>query len=253
MKAAVDALDSVPHSDPDFGAAAERFDALMNVARDRTEVLNTSSPDVDFLRSLLTEEPPVIVSPTDGDGATGGITIDASGQAQSVVFLGAAGNDTYTGSQHGDTIDAGRGADSITLTNAGGLTTAGKSDTLVFEAGDSQLDSNADAHDIIDNFGTAGGGGAVDIIDLGAFDFSGQQASGIANKGPLAAADVNGTTLTQNDFFVSGAARGVAIGTNGGDTYVFVDVNKNGDFEAASDLFFQLVGVTDVTLANFGF
>ena len=36
-------------------------------------------------------------------------------------------------------------------------------------------------------------------------------------------------------------------------TYVFVDVNRSGDFEAASDLFIELLGTADLTQNNFVF
>jgi hypothetical protein len=256
MKMAIDALDAVRHDDPDFGAAAQRFHNGLEIAEHVTEGLNTSSVDISVLQGLLEQGRLVTVDPVaDGatSGATGGITFDASGQAQSVVFLGAAGADNYTSSPHGDTIRAGRGPDTLTLTNAGGLATAGKADTLIFSAGDSQLTVSANGHDVVDNFGTAAAGGALDVIDLGAFGFAGQQASALANKGALPAAVIDGSTLTHSGFFVSGVARGVAIGTNGGDTFVFVDVDKDTSFNAVTDLFLQLNGVTDLTLANFGF
>lgn len=189
------------------------------------------------------------VTKINASSATGQVSIDASGAAQAVEFLGGSADDTYAGTAGGDTINAGKGADAITLGAAGGGL-----DTLIFVAGDSVLNAKANGADSIANFGTTAGGGALDIIDLGAFGFTGQQASALANKGALANSVVDGTTLTQADFFLSGGVdRGVAIGTNGGDTYVFVDVNKDGDFNAADDLFIALTGVTDVTLANFGF
>lgn len=181
--------------------------------------------------------------------ATGQVSVDASNAAQAVEFLGGSANDTYVASAGGDTINAGKGADGITLD--GGFVAV---DTLIFVVGDSVLNAKANGHDAITNFGTTAGGGALDVIDLGAFGFTGQQSSALANKGALANGVVDGTTLTQADFFLSGGVdRGVAIGTNGGDTYVFIDVDKDGDFNAASDLFIQLVGVTDVSLGNFGF
>jgi hypothetical protein len=188
------------------------------------------------------------LSKIDGTAATGKITVDASGQAQSVLFVGGSAADTYTGTDFGDTVHTVGGADVVTLG-----ATVGGTDTLIFGANDSLLNATATGHDKITGFGTASGGGSLDVIDLGAFGFTGQQSSALANKGALAAADVNGSTLTQTGFFVSGVARGVAIGTNGGDTFVFVDVNKDTNFDASTDLFFQLIGVTDVTLANFGF
>jgi hypothetical protein len=36
-------------------------------------------------------------------------------------------------------------------------------------------------------------------------------------------------------------------------TDIYVDVNKNGDFEAAIDLFIEMVGVTNLSLNNFAF
>jgi hypothetical protein len=256
MKMAIDALDAVPDDSPELGVAAQRFHNGLEVATHVTEGLNTSSADIAVLQGLLEQGRLVTVDPpADGttSGATGGITFDASGQAQSVVFLGAAGADNYTGSSHGDTIRAGGGPDTLTLTNAGGLATAGKADTLVLAAADSRLTTSANGHDLVNNFGTAAGGGALDVIDLGAFGFTGQQASALANKGALPAAVVDGSMLMQSGFFISGVARGVAIGTNGGDTFVFVDVDKDASFNAATDLFLQLNGVTDLTLANFGF
>lgn len=185
----------------------------------------------------------------DASTMTGGLAIDVSAVGQAVEFLGSAAADEYTSTLAGDTINAGAGADVITLdgTNAA-------SDTLIFEAGDSVLNAAANGHDVINDFGTAVGAGALDIIDLGAFGFSGQQSSALASKGALAATVVDGTVLSQTDFFLSGGVdRGVAIGTEGGDTWVFVDINEDGNFTAADDLVIQLVGVTDVSLNNFGF
>lgn len=182
--------------------------------------------------------------------STGGLSVNVSAITQSVEFLGGQGEDTYTSTKAGDTINTGKGMDTINL-DAGNTA----SDTLIFAAGDSVLNSDADGHDVINNFGTANlGGSAMDQIDLGAFGFTGQQSSAFANKGALAASVVDGSVLTQADFFSSGGAdRAVAVGTNGGSTYVFIDVNKDGDFNAADDLFLELVGVTDISNANFGY
>jgi hypothetical protein len=185
----------------------------------------------------------------DASAATGKFSIDLSLNNKAVEFLGGSAADTYKGSGNGDTINAGKGGDAITLDD-----TFASIDTLIFKAGDSQLTSKADAFDTITKFGTVAGGGALDIIDLGAFGFTGTQKSALANKGALTNAMVDGSTLSAADWFVSGgAARGVAIGTNDGHTYVYVDVDKNGSFDASADLFIKLAGVTDVTLANFGF
>lgn len=182
----------------------------------------------------------------DANTMTGGLTVDASASS-GVEFIGGSANDDYTGTTGGDTIAANGGADTITLGAAASAT-----DTLILAAGDSVLNETADGHDIINNFGT--GANPLDVIDVGAFGFTGQQASALANKGALAASAVDGSTLSVTDFFSSGGVdRGVAIGTNGGDTYVFIDANKDGDFNATDDVVAQVVAVTDLTLANFGF
>jgi hypothetical protein len=192
----------------------------------------------------------------DARAATGDVTVDASGQAQFVLFIGGSANDTYTASAHGDLIETAEGADIVTLDDGLAAT-----DELFFLGGDSQLVAGEIAHDRIFNFGTAAGGGALDIIHLAEFGFTGTLA-GVANKGALPAQIVDGTGVPPRGFFtVGGVQSGVAVGTfdsdAGGplaaDTYVFVDVNKNSDFDAATDLFLQLVGVADVAVGNFAF
>lgn len=212
---------------------------------DAVETLNFSGNANLVITALTAAE----VNTIDASTMTGGLTIDASG-ADGVEFIGGAGGDTYTGTVGGDTVAGNGGADAITLDG-----TFVSTDTIVLNAaGDSLLNADVDGHDIITNFGTAAGGGSLDVIDVGVFGFTGQQASALANKGALAASAVDGSTLTATDFFSSGGPdRGVAIGTNGGATYVLIDVNKDGDFNAADDTVIQLAGVTDVTLANFGF
>lgn len=180
----------------------------------------------------------------DASTLTGALTVDASA-ADGVEFIGGAGNDDYTGTDGGDTITGGAGADAIALG-------AGAVDTIILSAAtDSQLNATVDGHDIITGFGVAG---QLDVIDVGIAGFTGQQASALANKGALAASVVDGSTLSVTDFFASGGQdRGVAIGTNGGDTFVFVDANKDGNFTATDDVVLQLDGVVGLTLANFGF
>ena len=81
----------------------------------------------------------------------------------------------------------------------------------------------ADEGDLADDIG------ALDIIDLGSFGFTGTQKSALGNLGALANSAVDGSTLSSTGFFtVGGVTRGVAIGTNGGNTWVFVDADKDG-------------------------
>lgn len=181
------------------------------------------------------------VTKVDASTTTGQVTISADKADSAVQFIGGSVKDTYTASAKGDSINAGKGGDVIT---AGG----GK-DTLIVKAGDSVLTAKADGHDNITGFTTGD-----DIIDLGAFGFTGQSKSAILSKGALANSVVDGTALSQTDFFDNaGIDRAVAWGTNGGNAYVFVDVNKDGNFTAADDLFIQLTGTAAVNLADFGF
>src|SRR5689334_13469745 len=53
MKIAIDALDAVPPTDPDFGAAAQRLDNRIQVARSFTELPGNSSLDIQFLQSTI--------------------------------------------------------------------------------------------------------------------------------------------------------------------------------------------------------
>lgn len=211
---------------------------------DAVETINVSGNANLTITTLVSST----VNKIDANTMTGGLTVDASASS-AVEFIGGSADDTYTGTTGGDTISANGGKDTVTLDG-----TFASVDTLILAAGDSELNAAVDGHDVIANFGTTAGGGALDVFDLGAFGFTGQQASALANKGALAASAVDGSTLSVTNFFESGGVdRGVAIGTNGGNTFVFVDANKDGDFVSTDDLVVQVNGVTDLTLANFGF
>lgn len=228
-------------SDADAEAdAADYFNTITALAGNAVETINVSGTAGLEITGLTAAE----LNKIDASTLTGALTVDASA-ADGVEFIGGASNDTYTGTDGGDTITGNAGADNITLG-------AGSVDTIILNAAtDSQLNATVDGHDIITGFGVAG---QLDVIDVGVAGFTGQQASALANKGALAASVVDGTTLSVTDFFASGGQdRGVAIGTNTGDTFVFVDANKDGDFTAADDIVLQLDGVVGVTLANFGF
>ncbi len=228
-------------SDADAEAdAADYFNTITALAGDAVETINVSGTAGLVITGLTA----AALNKIDANTLTGALTVDASA-ADGVEFIGGASNDTYTGTDGGDTITGNAGADNITLGT-------GAVDTIILNAAtDSQLNATVDGHDIITGFGVAG---QLDVIDVGVAGFTGQQASALANKGALAASVVDGTTLSVTDFFASGGQdRGVAIGTNTGDTFVFVDANKDGDFTAADDIVLQLDGVVGVTLANFGF
>ena len=179
----------------------------------------------------------------DASAFTGDLTIAAiPATTFSVEFLGGSGDDTYNGTAFGDTINAGAGADLITLGAANAI-----QDTIIVEAGDSL----AGAFDEYTNFEAA-----FDSIDVGAFGFTGQQASGLKDADSFFATlqTADDTTVIADFFNSAGIDRGVAVSSDGTDTFVIIDANKDGNFNGDTDLVMLFVGnADDITLANFGY
>ncbi len=196
----------------------------------------------------------------DASGSTGDITLDASAfNTATVAYVGSSGIDTYKATE-GGSIKGGPGNDQITL-----MATGTMSDTIIYtSAGDvsmKDVDNNGkiDAFTIeaINNFVTAskaGGGVQSDVIDLSYFAFSGY-ASGVVHKGTLASPVESGNlSFTIANFFTdAGGNRGTSFGTFGTDTYLFVDADKDGNFDALKDIAIKLVGVTDFSQADIDF
>lgn len=194
----------------------------------------------------------------DGSAATGKLELVATGSTKSMVIKGGSAADTITASDVADvvsTITAGKGADTITL---GSTAANNKGDVIKLT---SQADSTAAGFDKISNF--AGGTTAAanaDKIDLSAFGFTGAQAAmftlGAAQvtvTGTAAAATFAIADTAAKDFFANaGADKGVALYTTGTETFVFVDADKNGDWNAATDSVILLVGnyTTDALTAG---
>ena len=175
----------------------------------------------------------------DASAATGAVTFgEVSDSTNSIQYLGSEGVDTYLGTANGDTINAGSGADAITLG------AAGAADTVILLDGD----STAAAMDTYATFVTG-----EDSIDLGAFGFTGTQASALFAKGAIATLPADGDDDIADFFSSAGVDRAVAWGTNGGNTYVFVDANGDGDYNTDTDLMVELTGIATVALGDFGF
>lgn len=205
------------------------------------------------------------VTKVNASGSTGNVKIDFSTHAKSVAYTGSDGVDTYTAGTKGDIIYTGKGADVVALDAKAGAAGAVR-DTFVLKAAtDSKItDTSKDAKitlgadtgfDVVTNFDSVGDPTPVantsDRLDLTNFGFSGTQRAVVDVSG-----SVDGTTdLTSiADLFDSPAGdRGVAYTSFGGNSYVFVDVNKDGNFTAADDLVVELAGVTSVseTMINF--
>lgn len=181
----------------------------------------------------------------DASASTGAVSVTTgaglfSGNAGTALKGGAAG-DTFvlTGATATSTtidfiITGNGGADTITLGAAGQV------DHVVYLAA---ADSTAAKFDSISTFTTT-----EDKIDLKAFAFSGAAddavltvGSGVSVNGVSGAVEV--TSAAAGNFFNdAGIDRGVAEAVVGGDLFVFVDVNKDGDYSSA-DLVIKLVGL----------
>lgn len=176
----------------------------------------------------------------------GGVTAATT----AATYIGGAGADTFLGNATGDTFYGAGGGDTITL----GATA--KADTIVIKAAsDSKIGLDTVGTLDLTNTDkvTAGFISGEDSVDLGAFGFTGSAQSGLLGKGAVALQTL--ATSGSVDFFNDGVSdRGVAIGTFGGNTYVFVDANKDGNFTAADDAVIQFTGVAIVLALNdFGF
>lgn len=197
----------------------------------------------------LTTDAATALTLIDGSTATGALTITATSATKSMTIKGGEGKDTIVASDEAgvvSTITGGKGADTITL----GSTAANNQGDVIKLTG--QADSTAAGFDIITNF--AGGttvAANADKLDLSAFGFTGAQAGIFTLAAGKATVTGSGTaavnfTITDaqaKDFFASaGADLGVALYTNANETFVFIDADKNGDWNAETDSVVLLVG-----------
>jgi hypothetical protein len=207
-----------------------------------------------------------VVTKVDATGSTGNVTIDFTAHTKSVAYTGSEGVDTYSAGTKGDIIYTGKGADVVTLDAKAGIAGAVR-DTFVLKAAtDSQItDTSKDGKitlgadtgfDVVNKFDSVGDivtpvANTSDRLDLTNFGFTGAQ-RGVADVSAAVGATTDLTSIA--DLFNTPAGdRGVAYSVFGGNAYVFVDANKDGDFTAAADLVIKLTGVTTVseTMINF--
>ncbi|WP_148305009.1 beta strand repeat-containing protein [Castellaniella defragrans] len=229
-------------------AYSTTFDNL--IIANATTLTLTGDSDIIFTKVTNTGN---TLAKVDATGSSGDITLNASAITTQIAYQGSSGVDTYKATD-GGSIYGGAGNDQITLA------AAGKADTIIYKSASdvSFTDTNADgkidagAVEAIATFTTAASAGAnqADKIDLSSFGFTGYAAADAVNKGALAEALGGGNFQMQiADFFADAAGdRGVAIGTNGGNTYVFVDADGDGNWNAAADLAIQITGVVNFTI-----
>ena len=210
------------------------------------------------------------------DASTAGLTIsdleadsmvlfDASASAMAVsVTNGAAATFTATS---GVAFNMGQAADTVDLTNAdtagAGLefvvTGNGKGDAITLSAAGNvehvvykaQSDSTSADFDSVTNFAAN-----EDKIDIKAFGFTGAADDAVLSKNVGNAGfstDTNGdvqiTSAAAGNFFSDGGIdRAVAEYDDGTDVWVFVDADKNGDFNADGDMVIKLAGANGAGL-----
>jgi len=180
---------------------------------------------------------------TDAFTATDG-TAFILGQGSDTLNLGAS-TSASTGAAF--VITGGKGGDAITLSTA---VAGNKVDVLKYAAGDSFAGAvgTVNEFDAVTNFHTA-----EDKIDLTSFGFTGTvatigtTAATIGAKGEISAAN------TANFFGTGANQHGVVTAAVGADTWVYVDANKDGSFQADTDLAIQLVGVAAPEAADYVF
>lgn len=177
--------------------------------------------------------------------ATGPVTVSLAGINTATGYTGSAGVDTVTSSDKGTTYYTGAGADVLTLK-------AGAQDVIVYKAATDSVivDTNSDGKltiaadvakiDSITGFVT-GGALTTDRIDVTNFAFTGA-AGAVVNVSAKVAGTTDLTSIA-NLFQDIAGNRGVASAVVGADSYVFIDVNKDGNFTAANDIVVKLTGV----------
>lgn len=187
-----------------------------------------------------------------GHAATAALTIDATGttatasgnqyittgSAADTIIVGGAANATF--------ITAGLGADKIDL--AGNT----KVDTLILT---SQADSTAAAFDQVKGFEV---GASKDVIDISAFNISNTALHGVATSVKATVTDYTGAAGSSSfsvseanaaSFFTNaGVQTAVVAVTDGNDSFVFIDADGNGAWNADTDSVILLAGVDGAAL-----
>lgn len=191
-------------------AAAKTVVVTGNVALDLTASGNTTG-------STLTA-----VTKFDASAATGGVTVNLSGAAAGVTYLGGSGVDSVKVNSLANTVTTGGGHDVIDFT---GVTSTATTFTTITDL------AAGDTIKFAANLGNATGKlGAAITSPFGSDIFSLLNAATAGN-----------------------ATHNAAWFTLGGDTYIVQDNNAAGTFTAGSDLLIKLTGIHDLsnsTLTN---
>ena len=174
------------------------------------------------------------------------------------IYMGTDGADTYAGTPNGDVVSGGMGGDKINLEGA-----QAARDILVLKtATDSQpSDANNDGRiTILDNFGfdnvenfKVGAANTDDRVDVSNFGFIGTQRGIVDASTKVPAFDTDLTSIPDLFSDPTVGDRGLAfseiplppaLGVS--QSFLFIDVNKDGDFTVADDMMIEIQGVGPV-------
>jgi len=183
----------------------------------------------------------------DGSSATGALKIDGSavvangGTTNFININGGTGNDAILAGGAGGTISGGTGGDAITL--GGGV------DKVVFKGATDSLQDfvNTSAKTTMDSI--SGFTSGTDKLDLTALSFTTNTTKSFVDKtfaSTTALVTAEGTATFYQDS--TNTTRGAVAAHIGTDTYLVVDANHDGIFNAASDMVVKLTSVS--TLAQ---
>ena len=253
------AVQSADGSTPNTNFADHTLTARL-IAVDAETIEITGNGGVDLAAGNIPINEATIgnVSEVNASGSTGNIKINLAGHASRVDYTGSDGVDTYWSSMGGGVITAGGSSDFINLEIA---KTA--QDILVLnDAADSQIsDTNNDGEitilldvgfDEIDNF-KVGAASTDDRVDISSFGFTGAERGIVEATSKIPTFDTV-VEIVPDLFLDSGnIARGLAYSeiplppehefAGQIQTFVFFDVNKDGDFTAADDALIELMDI----------
>lgn len=230
------------------------------IAADAEKLTITGDGGVDLVAGDISFSEATIgnVTEIDAGASTGNIRINLSGHSEQVDYTGSRGIDTFWGSAGGGTITAGSSSDFINLEGAKAVR-----DILVLKAAaDSQIsDTNNDGEitilldvgfDEIDNF-KVGAASTDDRLDVSSFNFTGAERGIVDATSKIPTFDIVVEIVPGLFLDSANVARGLAFSeiplppehefAGQIQTFVFIDVNKDGDFSAADDALIELMDI----------
>jgi S-layer protein len=194
----------------------------------------------------------------DASAATGDITISSAISTNgAVTYLGGSGVDTYTASSKGDVISGGAGADIITLGSGKDTVVLAKASDSILTLKDTStptdgISDTATGFDSITGFQT--GNDKIDISTLNIATGGARGSITLHSATADTAAALQTAIGTGTGFFNDGIAnRALSLVSAGGNSYLFVDANNDGNYTAGTDAVIKLVGITSLVLTDVAF